>query len=223
MISTRLNEIVNLIDRNQNVADIGSDHGYVLIELRKRGFKSKLLGVENKKAPFLHLVNNVNSYKDIDINCDLSDGLDNVSEEYSTVILAGMGFKNISCIIDKNKKKVDFIDTFIVDAHTDKSKVRPYFLKLGYKIEDEKIVFEDGIFYDLIKFKKGNTSNSYTPSELEFGPIHLKNKDELFIKMIKKEIDYNNSIIDKIKKTDATKKIENLNQRNLYLQALINE
>lgn len=221
MISTRLNEIVNLIDQDQNVADIGSDHGYVLIELRKRGFKSKLLGVENKKAPFLHLVNNVNAYKDINITCDLSDGIENVSDEYHTVIIAGMGFQTISYIISKNKEKLDFIDTFIIDAHTDKSKVRAYFVKLGYKIQNETIVFEDGIFYDLIKFTKTKKEVFYDDCELEFGPIHIKNKDKLFVKMIQTEIDYNKSIIEKIANTNAKDKINKLTNRNIYLENLI--
>lgn len=221
MISNRLNEIVNLISQDQNIADIGSDHGYVLIELRKRGFKSKLLGVENKKAPFLHLKNNVDLYPGININCDLSDGLDNLTEEYKTVIIAGMGFQTISEIILRNVKKVDNIDTFIIDAHTDKSKVRPFFKTLGFKVDDEKIIYEDGIYYDVIKFIKTKETINYTKQQEEFGPINLIKKEPNFVHMIEDEIVYNDSIIEKIKNTKAIDKIETLKSRNEYLKNIL--
>lgn len=221
MISNRLNEIVNLINRDQNIADIGSDHGYVLIELRKRGFKSKLLGVENKKAPFLHLKNNIALYSNINIECDLSDGLDNVSSDYKTIIIAGMGFQTISEIINKNIQKLDAIDTFVIDSHTDKAKVRPFFISLGYRIGDEKVIYEDGIYYDVIRFEKSDNVINYSKEEKEFGPFNIQRKDDVFIKMVQDEIYYNNSILEKIKNTKAAEKINSLNNRNLYLMELI--
>ena len=94
-------------------------------------------------------------------------------------------------------------------------------MNLGYEVADEKIVFEDGIFYDLIKFVKTSNEIHYEKSELEFGPIHIKNKDDMFIKMVNKEIEYNNSILEKINGTNAHKKIAALKERNKYLTSLI--
>lgn len=223
MISNRLLAIVNLIKNDNNIADIGSDHGYVLIELRKQGFKSNLLGVENKVNPYNRLIKNIKLSNFSDIDANLSDGLDMVSAQYHTIILAGMGFNNIVTIISKNIAKLKNITNFIIDAHTDKGKVRDYFSSLGYKIEDETIVFEDNIYYDLINFVKCQNSPNYTKEELEFGPINLIKKEDSFINMIKFEIERNKMLISKLNSEKCKSKIKNLESRNLYLEGIISK
>lgn len=222
MISNRLKTIVSLIKSDNNIADIGSDHGYVLLELRKKGFKSKLLGVENKEHPFLRLKNNIDISKEKDIKCSLSDGLNAITNEYKTIIIAGMGFDVIKQIISNNIDKLAFITNIIIDSHTDKNKVRPYFLSLGYDVEDEIVIYEDNIYYDLIAFHKVDSVSDYTFEELEFGKINLKNKTDVFVNMIKSEIVKNNNIINKINNNENIRVIE-LKKRNEYLRGILNE
>ena len=220
MISKRLSAIVNLIKNDNNIADIGSDHGYVLLELRKKGFVSRLMGVENKKNPFLHLKENVARSGYQNIECAYSDGLNDVDNEFKTIVIAGMGFDIIRNIILSNKEKLKYINNIIIDSHTDKSKVRPFFISLGYDIDDEVVIFEDDIYYDLISFKKCNNIQKYTMEELEFGKINLLNKSNDFKNMIIDEINKNIYIIQKINDPSSLR-VGELNKRNDYLRGII--
>ena len=51
MLSKRLQIIANLVPSDSNVADVGCDHGYLLIYLKDNHFNGKLLGIDNKKGP----------------------------------------------------------------------------------------------------------------------------------------------------------------------------
>lgn len=220
MISKRLSAIVNLIKNDNNIADIGSDHGYVLLELRKKGFVSRLMGVENKKNPFLHLKKNVIKSGYQNIECLYSDGLNDVSDDFKTIVIAGMGFDIIKNIILTNKNKLEHIENIIIDSHTDKNKVRPFFITLGYNIDDEVVIFEDNIYYDLVSFKKSNNIQKYTTEELEFGRINLLKMSDDFKSMILDEINKNLSIIQKINDSTSSR-VHDLMKRNDYLRGII--
>ena len=198
MISKRLNKIVDFIDEGHDVADIGSDHGLVLLLLSKKGFKANVLGVENKPGPYENLSKTVKTINKPNFQCILGNGLENLTENYKTVILAGMGYSTIKSIIEANLDKIDFINTFIVDSHTNQDEIRRFFVNLGFNIVKEEIVYEDSIFYDLEKFQKSNVKKSYTDKELKYGPINLDKKTEEFkLKYNSKLLKYK-EIIDKI-------------------------
>jgi len=219
MISERLQNIVDLIIEDNNIADIGSDHGYVLVSLRKKGFKSDLLGVENKLAPFKNLENGLKENNIIDVNTSLSDGLKDVDSRYKTVVIAGMGFDTIKKIIDESKEKLKNIQYFIIDAHTGLAKTRPYFISLGYDIDEEKVVFEDSIYYQLIRFKKTLQKPNYNEKELTYGPLNISRKDNSFVQYIKNEINIKKDILSKIPKNNQ--KSYKLNQEIKELEELL--
>lgn len=223
MVSKRLNAIVSLITEDNNIADIGSDHGYVLIELRKSGFKSKLLGVENKKQPYERLKKNIRLNGLEDIECSLSDGLDEVNEDYKTIILAGMGFDTISEIILKNVKKIENIDKIVVDSHTSKENVRNFFINYGYDIENELTIEEANKYYDVISFKKTDAIKKYSDIELMYGPINLKRKDSQFIDYLKHELTDTERIINLIADKSDERKQKLISKYNLISEILSNE
>ncbi len=173
----RIYELSKLIhSENSGVFDVGSDHGYLLLLLRDLYPNISLKGVENKKGPFNNLKKNT-AYKNINIS--LSDGLDDLTKEYTCVVLAGMGFNNINQIINKNLKKLEFIHQIIIDSHTNIDLIRKFIVSLGYYIDNEKCLIENGIYYELISFSKGE--KDYSEFELKYGPILLKEKCDLFI------------------------------------------
>lgn len=204
MISNRLKLIASFVPVDSNVADIGSDHGYLLIYLKDNFFSGKLLGVENKKGPFNSLKSNISNKKyDKSIAISFSDGLDDVDLIYDTVVLAGMGADNIQKILSKNFEKLHGIKTIIVDSHTKNDQLRIFLVKLGYKIDKEDILFEDNIYYEIMRFVKGNSDYNYL--DFYFGPLLRKNKSSTFISKYNQELKKYIDIIDKIE-NDSNKK-----------------
>lgn len=197
MLSKRLSIIYSFIDEGSSVVDVGCDHGYLLIELAKNNKSTNLLGVENKLGPFSTLKKNI-KLNDLDgkINTSLSDGISNVDSSFDTLVIAGMGSDNIVGIIERNKDKLSLFNTIIIDSHTETEKIRRYFVKKYYKISNEKIIKDNKIVYEIIKFVKGKAN--YSDLEFKYGPIILNNKnDEEFKEIYKERVQY------------LTKKLEN--------------
>lgn len=187
MLSKRLQTIYDLVDENSNLADIGADHGFLLIELAKNNKCNLLLGVENKKGPYEKLLNDIriNSLKN-KIFTSFSDGLSKITPEYKTIVIAGIGTDNIKKIIKDSISSIDFINTFIIDSHTKIEELRKFVVSLGFKISQEKILKEDNIVYEIIRFDKG--SATYSDIQYKFGPCLIKEKTNDFINIYKERL-----------------------------------
>lgn len=219
MLSKRLQIIADLVPKDSNVADIGCDHGYLLIYLKDNHFNGKLLGIDNKKGPLESFRNNLIQKKyENEITIKLSDGLKDIDNSFNTIVIAGMGFDNIKKIVLDSKEKLDNIETFIIDSHTKEPEVRKFFVKLGYKIEEELIIEENAIFYEIIKFVKGN--REYSEIEYKFGPILIKDKSDVFKKKWNKKLLKNSEII-KNNNIENIKK-NTFEEENKIIQKIIN-
>lgn len=188
-VSNRIKEIAKLIKKGSNVADIGSDHGYLLIELLNNNIANKVIGIENKVGPFTNLKTNLSAIIEKYPNrCKLylSSGLSDLNNEYETVVIAGMGFSTIESIILENKDKVKFIKNFIIDSHNNMYELRKFIISLGFFISDEVVLIENGIYYELISFTKGN--KDYSDIELRYGPILMNKKYKDYIIHYEEEI-----------------------------------
>ena len=191
ILSKRLETIIYLVDQGENVADIGSDHGFIVIELINRNIAASCLAVENKIGPYTNLVKNTSLIKNI--KTSLSDGLKEVDKQFSTVIIAGMGFNTIKEIINDSIEKLDFIDTFIIDSHTLTYELRKFMSETGHFIKDEHCLIENKIFYEIIKFQKGH--KVYSEVELKYGPILLNNRSEDFMTHYSNQIEKLKSLV----------------------------
>lgn len=215
MISQRINTLVSFSScANIGVYDVGSDHGYLLIELRKYSQTLNLKGVENKIGPFNRL-KDATSNKNIEVS--LSDGIDELTSNYDTLVLAGLGYETIKTIISKHIDKLDYIENIIVDSHNYLDKIRFFFTELNYFVNNEEIIEEKGIFYEIIHFKKGNFK--YSKEDFIFGPILLKNKSEVFKNKYKKLIKKNDEILKQIP-SESEKYNELLVKNNLYKRVI---
>lgn len=204
MLSKRLKCIFDYVRFEvENVCDIGCDHGYILIELAKENKNRKYLGIENKIGPYTIFQNNIkkNNLESV-VFSSLSDGLSEVSNDYNIVIIAGMGFFTIEEIIKKDINKLENINYFIIDCHNEEYKCRSFFNSLGYTVEDEMIIYEKNIFYNIIKYKK--EKESLSELELKYGKYFKKNH-ELKLKKLNSLLKTKNNLIKSLKNGDRLK------------------
>ena len=98
------------------------------------------------------------------------------------------------------------VDNIVIQSNTKLYFLRKEITKLKYYISDEEMIYDKGIYYTIIKFKKGK--KKYNRKELYFGPILLKNKGKVFEEYNKRELERlslvlkmlpKNKIIDRIK------------------------
>jgi len=187
-LSKRLLAIAEMVP-NSIVADIGSDHGKLMIELFNSGKIVKGYAVENKKGPYNRLVKSLEKEGVIDSVVPIfSDGITDLPPSVTTVVIAGMGGKTIVEILKKHQSKLKNVDTLILDAHSCIPFLRDEVTKMGYAISDERIIKEDDVFYEIIKFIKADIA-FYSSDDIEFGPILRKEKNTLFKEKYKNRID----------------------------------
>lgn len=187
-LSLRLDAIYKMVPYAVT-ADIGADHGKLIISLFLDKKIPKGYAVENKKGPYNTLLK---ALKENNLEEDIiplfSDGLTDLPKSVNTIILAGMGGRTIINILKKDVSKLKNINTIIVDAHNAIPSLRKEILDLGYVIADEKMVKEDNIYYEIIKFIKSDIA-IYSESDIEFGPILRNEKCVLFKEKYHNRID----------------------------------
>mgnify|MGYP003289946221 CR=1 FL=1 len=218
-LSKRLETIVSLIPKSI-VADVGSDHGKLMISLFERSIIEKGYAIENKKGPYERLCNNLKAYNAIDTVVPLlSDGISELPECVNTVVLAGMGGSLIINILCKHPDKLRNVETIIVDAHSCLSKVRSSIVELGYSIAQECIVKDANKFYEIIKFVKSDKA-IYSDADYDFGPILRQEKSTTFKEKYSNRIKEIDNILSN-NKDIPTKRVESLNKEKERINKII--
>ncbi len=184
-LSKRLQAVANFVAPNSFLADIGSDHAHLPIYLVSKGIIDYAQAVENKVGPFIRMKSNIDAYGlSSKIFASKSDGISDLMGEVDTLCLCGLGGILTTDILYSHKEKLDNVKTIIVDPHRDLKLVREKIVELGFKISEEKMVYEDKIFYSIVKFSRGKPSKPYTQKELLLGPKLLKERDPIFLEWV---------------------------------------
>ena len=185
-INDRLKHIGDLVEANSFCLDIGCDHAFLDIYLVKQNKNIKAIASDIAEGPVKQARENIKREgleKKIEVR--LGNGLDTYSDEVNTVIIAGMGGRNMIGIFKNNMKVLKKIDTIIVSPNNYQIDVKKFLTKNGFYIDDEELVKEKKFIYQIIKFKRGR--KHYTRKEFFFGPVLLKKKGNLFEEYYKRE------------------------------------
>lgn len=217
-LSKRLKIIHDMVPKSV-IADIGSDHGKLMIALVQSGIVQKGFAVENKEGPFERLRSNLIRYHvDDKITPLFSDGIKDITRDVSTIVIAGMGGTSIVKILKNNPEKLVRVQTIIIDAHTAVPLARREICQMGFAIADEQIVKEDDIFYEIIKFVKAEKA-IISDEDLEFGPILRHQKSATFKEKYQNRI---NEIDVLLKKTELPKsRISSLCEEKHKLERIV--
>ncbi len=194
MLSKRLKSIASMVDKGNNIYDIGCDHALLDIYLAINNDNHCTASDINQNA-LNNAIKNIEKYHLSDkIDTVISDGLKNITlKEDSTIILSGMGSRTIIDILSPLDSKL--VNSIIVQSNNDLSILRKRICKLGYYIFDEDVVLDKGIYYVIIKFKPGY--KKYHFKDYELGPIlvskgksdyysNLKSKNEQILNSVPK-------------------------------------
>ncbi|MGN1296217.1 MAG: tRNA (adenine(22)-N(1))-methyltransferase [Candidatus Aphodocola sp.] len=206
-LSKRLSVIASLVPENAVIADIGCDHALLDIYLSKKKIIKKSFAIDITKGALNQADKNIKLYNAKNIETRLSDGFEkiDIKDNVDTVIMSGLGDAKIINILKEAEEKLNKVNNIIIQSNVGVSNIRVYLTCNGYYIDNEKLVKENNIIYTVISFKKGY--KSYTKKEIEFGPVLLRNKDELFNELIINRINKNNYIINKLPKNKLIKKM----------------
>lgn len=206
-LSKRLDCVASLIEDNRSIMDIGCDHAFLSIFIALNKNPKKVIASDNKKGPLVGAKENVDKYKVSDkVIVKLGDGVNPIEEDIDTIVVSGMGGMNIVGILKYKTNLFKNVDTIILSPNTDSSFVRYEICKLGFYIDNEKLVKDNKIIYPIIRFKRGK--RHYKKIDYILGPILLKKKEELFIEYLKKEKETKEKILSVLPKKYILKRIQ---------------
>ena len=198
-LSKRLEAIFDMVSLSNVVADIGSDHALLPIALVQSGKVTRAYASEVNEGPYEMSVKNIEKYNLQNyITAVLSDGISELEADVNCITICGMGGNLISDILNSNKEKLVHINEIIIQPNNNEETARIWLVNNGYDIEDETIVYEDDVYYEVIKAVKRTSERRYTKEELYFGPILLANKSEEFVGKWSKYKDYLNKVLTQI-------------------------
>lgn len=179
MLSKRLKSISDLIDNHDNVADIGADHGKLIIYLGEKYPNNHFLGVENKLGPFNILKANIEHSNIKNIDYHLSDGISFLTNDINTLILAGMGGLNIISILKKDSNNLKNIKKIIVCANCDNFELLKFLYSYSYSLEKSILIEDGGKYYYIFSLKYNDALKEFKLKDYVNLIIGLANKTKI--------------------------------------------
>ena len=204
-INDRLKKVGDLVDTNSSILDIGCDHALLDIYLVNNKKVEKAIASDVKEGPLKNAKENLKKYQLEDkIELRLGDGLDTYTDDIDTVIVSGMGGRTIIGMFKYKPSIVKKINTLILSPNNYQEDVRRFFTIIGFYIEEEILVKEGKIIYQIEKLKRGK--KKYNKLDYFFGPKLLMNKNNLFKEYYKKELKSREILLDILPKNYRLKK-----------------
>lgn len=222
-LSKRLDIVSSFVSPGVKMLDVGSDHAYLPIALVKRGVISGAIAGEVVEGPFQSACQNVQKEGlTQQIQVRLASGLDamTVEDGIEEIVIAGMGGRLISTILDQGQVKLQGIQTLILQPNNRENELRIWLEKHAYQIIAEEILEEAGKIYEIIVAKPGKMTLSWV--EQTFGPYLLKSKPEVFRKKWLKEAGKIEEILLKIPEEHLEERLE-LTQKLSAIKEVLDE
>ena len=201
-LSKRLSCIASLVEQGSVVSDVGCDHGLLSLFLLEKGISEHAYMMDIKKAPLMRAAENA-AFHALSRKADfiLSDGLkelpgfiensDKGCAYPDTVIISGMGGALILEII-KNAPAIvkEKLRHWILSPQSEIYDFRKGLIGAGFLTEDERIVFDQGKYYFVIKAAQSaeRVPEEADEANLFYGKHNLLRKDPVLKELINLDI-----------------------------------
>ncbi|MDE5976962.1 MAG: class I SAM-dependent methyltransferase [Turicibacter sp.] len=221
-LSLRLQTCLNALAPLQIIADIGTDHAYLPCVGILNGQLKQAIAGDIGEGPLEAAKTTISKYHLNDkIEMRLGPGLSVLNpSEVEGVVIAGMGGKLIVSILEDNISLSQSFQRLVLQPNIDANLLRNWLVHHQFKIVDEKIVLDEGKFYEVIVAKPTDEEVHYNKLDLEFGPIlRLQKENKVFHAKWSKEFAKNESILKQLPKNHP--RLESLKQRQELLKEVL--
>ena len=193
-MSNRLELIESLVKDGVGVADVGTDHAYIPIMLRRSGYKGNIIAGDINECPLEKARQSLeNAGLSDSVELVLCDGLSGIdSSKVDTVIVAGMGGDTITGILDRGlydmpewASRSDY--KLILQPVTKPEILRFWLVNNGFIITSEMQTEENGMLYQIICAQPGE-SPKYKDAELYTGRLEQIQDSKYFDKLLSMHI-----------------------------------
>lgn len=156
-LDNRLAAAAALVPFGTRVADVGTDHAYLAIALKKeRGAKLVIVTDKNEGpcAAARRTLAEAGLEESIPVRC--GDGLSVlVPGEVDTICIAGMGGELIATILAEDMEVLSHVLRLVLQPMNDAAILRRWLYENSWHISDESLAVADGRLYELIAAEPG--------------------------------------------------------------------
>lgn len=208
----RLLDIINILDSDKKIIDVGTDHGLVPLYLAKNKISSDILATDISAPSLQKLVDKLDDDLKKVIKTKVTDGFKGLeSEENQVAIIAGMGANTIIDIINDSLEFSKNLDYLVLASNVNTYELRRFLNINGFYIEKDFLSFEKGKYYDILKVYYGKDQN-LAFEEYYYGRSDIENNSVLLKEKIRIDKEKNLGFLEAIKKkskdTKAIRRIE---------------
>ena len=161
-LGARLKTVASFVEKDDIVADIGTDHAYLPIYLARQKIISRALACDVHRGPY-------QAAKQAVINANLADVIEVRFGDGITIIepgeadvatIAGMGGTTIIDILSKRPETTARLKSLILQPMNAAAILREWLITHEWQIVDEELVVDDGRLYEVIYAKQGHSNMS---------------------------------------------------------------
>ena len=207
-IGKRLESLAKFVDNEDKVIDVGCDHAYLDIYLVQNGISNKVYICDVNANALQNGIDNIEKYE-LSRNIIPIHGYGIEKAVYcdvDTLIISGMGAKNMIEIMSS-----PYLNRFyklILQSNNNHDELRRFLAEKNFSIVYEEIVEDAKKTYINIVAINSKDKVAYTDTEYDFGPILIKDKNNL--DYFKDLLETYNNIIIYSKDSELRSKIKRL-------------
>ena len=227
-LSGRLQTVAESVLSKGVVADIGCDHGFTSIYLIEKQMAERIIAMDVNKGPLERAKEHIIQYGMQDkISLRLSDGAKELKPgEVDTLLISGMGGALICRILQQSEEVTRTAKELVLSPQSEIHLVRRLLHKMGFMIADEKMIFDQGKYYNVIRAVPG--SEVYL-EELDYiyGKRLIEKRDAVFQSFMQKEAERVAKVLSgmeqQILSENGQRKREELIRESVQIQDVMNK
>ena len=153
----RLAALAAFVPQGARLADIGTDHAFLPIELVQDNIIVSAIAGDVHVGPYKAAKEHVEALGlEQKISVRLGNGMAVLSPgEVETVVIAGMGGQTIIEILNNNPEVTRSINRLILQPMVAAASVRRWLEENGWYLVDERLVQDDGRLYEVVVAEQG--------------------------------------------------------------------
>lgn len=176
-LSSRLEAVARHVLPGLPAADIGADHALLSVYLVRQGISPRVIIGELNRGPYERARRYVREQGlEMCIEVRQGDGLEVLApHEVASVVIAGMGGKNIAGILLKSLARAYTYQRYVLQPMRPYYPLRKLLADLGWAIVDEEVAAGDAEFYPIVVVEPRRCPAYHLGElELELGPRILE-------------------------------------------------
>ena len=183
------------------VADIGTDHGYLPIWLIEQDIVTHALAMDLREGPLSRARSNIELMGLTEqIECRISDGFAALQPgEAMIAVLAGMGGRLMKRMIEEGKPLLLGVRQLILQPQSEVPELWEAIRQNGWTVIDERMIFEDGKFYTMMRAIPSESYVEGMRSSDDFGAFLEEGSSETYHLFLEKELTTTRSLIERLR------------------------